>query len=76
MSDIPTFPYSLLWGERSVSSVANLTRADGRAFMRLAARIDLNPSVHEFPLARANEALAQLRGGAFQWAAVLIPHGA
>jgi alcohol dehydrogenase, propanol-preferring len=76
MSDIPTFPYSLLWGERSVSSVANLTRADGQAFMRLAARIDLNPSVHEFPLARANEALAQLRGGAFQGAAVLVPRGA
>jgi alcohol dehydrogenase, propanol-preferring len=73
MSDIPSFPYSLLWGERSVSSVANLTRADGRAFMRVASQLDLNPSVHEFPLARANEALAQLRSGSFQGAAVLIP---
>lgn len=75
MSDIPAFPYDLLWGERSVSSVANLTRTDGRAFMQLAARLDLNPSVREFPLARANEALAELRSGSFQGAAVLVPPG-
>ncbi len=75
MSDIPAFPYDLLWGERSVSSVANLTRADGRAFMQVAARLDLNPSVREFPLARANEALAELRSGGFQGAAVLVPPG-
>jgi alcohol dehydrogenase, propanol-preferring len=75
MSDIPSFPYDLLWGERSVSSVANLTRADGRAFMRVAADIDLRPSVETFPLEQANEALSRLRGGNLQGAAVLIPAG-
>ena len=73
MSDIPAFAYDLLWGERSVSSVANLTRADGRAFMRVAADIDLRPSIETFPLAQANEALARLRTGKLQGAAVLIP---
>lgn len=73
MSDIPAFRYDLLWGERSVSSVANLTRADGRAFMRVAADIDLRPSIETFPLAQANEALARLRTGNLQGAAVLIP---
>ncbi|HVW70159.1 MAG TPA: zinc-dependent alcohol dehydrogenase family protein [Steroidobacteraceae bacterium] len=73
MSDIPSFPYSLLWGERSVSSVANLTRADGKAFMRVAADLDLRPAVETFPLAQANEALARLRRGELQGAAVLVP---
>lgn len=73
MSDIPAFPYELLWGERSVSSVANLTRADGRAFMQVADDIDLRPSVETFPLGQANEALARLRAGSLQGAAVLTP---
>jgi len=73
MSDIPAFPYELLWGERSVSSVANLTRADGRAFMQVADDIDLRPSVETFPLGQANEALARLRSGSLQGAAVLTP---
>jgi propanol-preferring alcohol dehydrogenase len=73
MSDIPSFPYELLWGERTVASVANLTRADGRAFMRVAADVDLRPSVETFPLTAANEALARLRAGNLQGAAVLIP---
>lgn len=73
MSDIPTFRYDLLWGERSVSSVANLTRADGKAFMRVAEETDLRPSVATFPLAQANEALARLRNGQLQGAAVLMP---
>lgn len=73
MSDIPSFSYDLLWGERSVCSVANLTRADGRAFMRVAADIDLRPSVETFPLQQANEALRRLRSGNLQGAAVLIP---
>lgn len=76
MSDIPSFPYELLWGERTVSSVANLTRDDGRAFMRVAADVDLRPSVETFPLTAANEALARLRAGKLQGAAVLIPEGA
>jgi propanol-preferring alcohol dehydrogenase len=73
MSDVPAFPYRLLWGERAVSSVANLTRADGAAFMQLAARIDLRPSVEVMPLAAANEALTRLREGSLQGAAVLVP---
>lgn len=71
MSDIPAFPYALLWGERSVHSVANLTRADGEGFMRLAARLDLRATAQTFPLAEANEALQRLRQGTVQGAAVL-----
>jgi propanol-preferring alcohol dehydrogenase len=63
MSDIPSFPYELLWGERSVSSVANLTRRDGSEFMQLAARVPLHASVQRYPLERANDALRQLRAG-------------
>jgi propanol-preferring alcohol dehydrogenase len=63
MSDIPSFPYELLWGERSVSSVANLTRRDGREFMQLAARVPLRASVELFPLERANDALQGLSEG-------------
>jgi propanol-preferring alcohol dehydrogenase len=73
MSDIPAFPYRDLWGERLIRSVANLTRQDGEAFMALAARLRLRTEVHEFTLAAANEALAQLRAGAFAGAAVLRP---
>ncbi|HET9472913.1 MAG TPA: zinc-dependent alcohol dehydrogenase family protein [Steroidobacteraceae bacterium] len=71
MSDIPAFPYDLLWGERSVSSVANLTRADGHEFMRLAAQLPLRPAVECFPLEKANEALSRLRAGTLRGAAVL-----
>jgi propanol-preferring alcohol dehydrogenase len=71
MSDIPSFPYSLLWGERSVGSVANLTRADGREFMRLAADIDLRPAIQLFPLVRAAEAVSALAHGNLRGAAVL-----
>jgi len=73
MSDIPSFPYSLLWGERSVCSVANLTRADGEAFMELATRVPLRPSVETFDLAAANEALRRLQHGQLTGAAVLVP---
>jgi alcohol dehydrogenase, propanol-preferring len=73
MSDIPGFPYRLLWGERSVCSVANLTRQDGVAFFELAARIPLAVHVEPFPLAGANEALARLRSGQLSGAAVLTP---
>jgi alcohol dehydrogenase, propanol-preferring len=71
MSDIPAFPYSLLWGERSVCSVANLTREDGRGFMALAARLDLRPAVQIYPLADASVALQALAAGKVQGAAVL-----
>jgi propanol-preferring alcohol dehydrogenase len=71
MSNVPAFAYRLLWGERSVSSVANLTRADGEEFMRIAARIELNPAVETFALGQANEALARLRDGTLRGAAVL-----
>jgi propanol-preferring alcohol dehydrogenase len=73
MSDVPAFPYSLLWGERSVVSVANLTRDDGARFMRLAADIDLSPSVEVLPLTAANDALVRLKSGGFEGAAVLVP---
>jgi len=73
MSDIPAFPYELLWGERVVRSVANLTRKDGDAFMTLAAAIPLVVEAEAFPLSAANDALAKLRGGALSGAAVLTP---
>ncbi len=73
MSDIPSFPYHLLWGERSLQSVANLTRADGEEFMHLAARINLRSKVEIFDLSQANEALLQLRQGRLTGAAVLKP---
>jgi len=73
MSDIPSFPYEWLWGERSVRSVANLTRQDGRAFMALAPSIPLRTTTRTFPLAQANEALAVLRAGTLEGAAVLVP---
>jgi propanol-preferring alcohol dehydrogenase len=73
MSDIPSFPYSLLWGERAVRSVANLTRRDGEEFMRIAAGFPIETSVRPYPLAQANAALGDLRRGAFDGAAVLVP---
>lgn len=73
MTDIPAFPYSLLWGERSICSVANLTRADGNEFMRLAAAIDLHPEVEVCGLESANDALDRLRQGAVSGALVLSP---
>jgi propanol-preferring alcohol dehydrogenase len=73
MSDIPRFPYELLWGERVVSSVANLTRADGHDFMRIAAQLPLHPHVELFDLAQANEALECVRRGQLTGAAVLKP---
>jgi propanol-preferring alcohol dehydrogenase len=76
MSDIPLFPYRLLWGERSLVSVANLTRADGTAFMQLAGDIDLKPIVEPVPLGAANDALDRLRAGKLEGAAVLVPPAA
>jgi propanol-preferring alcohol dehydrogenase len=73
MSDIPAFPYRLLWGERQVRSVANLTRRDGLEFFRLAERIAIRTFTETYPLERANEALAALRGGRIEGAAVLVP---
>jgi propanol-preferring alcohol dehydrogenase len=73
MSDIPSFPYAWLWGEREIVSVANLTRADGERFMATATRIPLRTAVRTYPLERANDALADLRAGRFSGAAVLIP---
>jgi propanol-preferring alcohol dehydrogenase len=73
MSDIPSFPYRLLWGERSIASIANLTRVDGVEFMRLAGRIHLRPAVETFPLERAADALASLKAGTLRGAAVLLP---
>ena len=71
MSDIPQFPYDILWGERHVCSVANLTRQDGLDFIHLAQEIPVRTTVAPYPLARANEALAALRKGALSGAAVL-----
>jgi propanol-preferring alcohol dehydrogenase len=73
MSDIPSFPYEILWGERTVKSVANLTRADGDDFMRLAAEAPIEVSTVTFALADANEALDHLRQGKLSGAAVLVP---
>jgi propanol-preferring alcohol dehydrogenase len=72
MSDIPRFPYELLWGERSVSSIANLTRADGEEFLAVAGQLRLAPTVETFPLSEANVALERLRKGELQGAAVLV----
>ena len=73
MSDIPSFPYDILWGEREVCSVANLTRRDGEEFLPLAAAIPVATTVHLYPLEQANEALDDLRHGRFNGAAVLVP---
>ncbi|MGI9285924.1 MAG: zinc-dependent alcohol dehydrogenase family protein [Pseudomonadales bacterium] len=73
MSDIPSFPYAWLWGERSIRSVANLTRQDGETFLPLAASIPVETEVHIFPLEQANQALDDLRAGNFTGAAVVVP---
>jgi propanol-preferring alcohol dehydrogenase len=73
MSDIPSFPYRLLWEERHIVSVANLTREDAREFLSLAPQAGLRTEVARYPLDRANAALADLREGRLQGAAVLIP---
>jgi propanol-preferring alcohol dehydrogenase len=71
MSDIPSFPYELLWGERVVRSVANLTRRDGEEFMALAPRVPVRTEVQLFRLEEANDALSRLRAGEIRGAAVL-----
>ncbi len=73
MSDIPSFPYEILWRERRLVSVANLTRRDGEEFLALAPKIPIETSVEPLPLAEANEALARLREGRLRGAAVLLP---
>jgi len=73
MTDIPSFPYADLWQERSIRSVANLTRADGAAFLALAPRVPVRTTVTTYALAQAEQALADLRAGAFEGAAVLTP---
>jgi len=73
MSDIPSFPYALLWEERQVCSVANLTRRDGDEFLALAPQVPVRTTVQPFPLKEANQALSRLRAGKLQGAAVLIP---
>jgi alcohol dehydrogenase, propanol-preferring len=73
MTDIPSFPYESLYHERSVQSVANLTRRDGREFLELAAEAGINPAVSVYELERAEQALSDLRAGAFEGTAVLVP---
>lgn len=73
MSDIPAFPYSLLWGERVVRSVANLTRKDGEELLALAPKVPVVTETTSYPLERANDALEDLRNGRFEGAAVLVP---
>ncbi len=73
MSDIPSFPYELLWEERQILSVANLTRQDGLDFLRMAPRMGIVTNTTAYPLRHANQALADLRAGRFEGAAVLVP---
>lgn len=73
MSDIPSFPYQILWEERVLRSVANLTRRDAEEFLSLAARVTIKTRTQAYPLRQANEALADLRHGRFEGAAVLVP---
>ena len=73
MSDIPAFPYRLLWEERTIHSVANLTRADATAFLTVAGGLAIRTHVTVYPLADANQALDDLRGGRLSGAAVLVP---
>ena len=74
MSDIPTFPYEILWGERTVRSVANLTRSDATEFLELAPEVPVHTHVTQYPLEDTNLALADLRAGRFTGAAVVVPH--
>jgi propanol-preferring alcohol dehydrogenase len=73
MSDIPSFPYSILWEERELKSVANLTRNDGDEFFSVVPQVGIKTQTKPYPLARANDALADLRSGRLQGAAVLVP---
>jgi len=73
MSDIPSFPYELLWEERQLVSVANLTRQDGIDFLHLAPKMNIVTRTTSYPLEQANEALADLRAGRFEGGAVLVP---
>ena len=73
MTEIPSFPYEILWGERSILSVANLTRADGHEFMQMASEASIKTRTMPFPLSEANEALSKLRSGQLEGAAVLVP---
>ena len=73
MSDIPAFPYSTLWGERSIRSVANLTRRDGEEFMEVAPRVPVRTQTTAYPLGDANHAIDDVRGGRVRGAAVLEP---
>jgi propanol-preferring alcohol dehydrogenase len=72
MSDIPSFPYSTLWGERTLRSVANLTRRDGEEFLSLCSQSSIRTEARAFPLDAANEALSALRSGGLQGAGVLV----
>lgn len=71
MSDIPSFPYKLLRGERKICSIANLTRRDGEEFLKMARKIPIKTEVHTYPLNKANQALDDLRQGRFTGAAVI-----
>ena len=73
MSDIPSMPYEILWGERVLRSVANLTRADGERFLAVAPEVPVRTEVEAFPLGRAQEALDSLRAGRIRGAGVLTP---
>jgi propanol-preferring alcohol dehydrogenase len=73
MSDIPSFPYRVLWEERILRSVANLTRRDAKEFLALAPKAGVQTQTVAYPLAEANRALDDLRRGALQGAAVLVP---
>ena len=73
MSDIPAFPYNALWEERTIASVANLTREDGREFLALAPQVGIRTTTTPYPLPMANEALDDLRQGRLEGAAVLVP---
>jgi propanol-preferring alcohol dehydrogenase len=75
MSDIPSFPYADMWGERHILSVANLTREDGKSFFEIAGQAGIRTVITPFPLLDANEAIAQLRAGAINGAAVLVTDG-
>ena len=72
MSDIPAFPYQLLWQERSLCSVANLTRRDGADFLQLAPQVPVRVAIQTYPLVEANQALKDLREGKLEGAAVLL----
>lgn len=72
MSDIPSFPYEILWGERTLCSIANLTRKDGEEFLALAPTIPIKTEIHTYPLIEVNKALDDLRNGRFRGAAIVM----